>query len=473
MPQAAAETTLWKPNPGPQTQALKSGALEVLFGGSAGGGKSDLLAVNPLRHHQHPQFQACLFRRTFKELEDLIERCAELYLPFGATYNEQKHRFRFPSGARVRMSHLQHEKDVEQHKSNAYQLIEFDELTSFELFQYRYMFSRLRSAHGIPKRMRSGTNPEPNWVRDRFAPWVDDREEYDGPKAESGQVLYFTTDQDGNDVWVPKGTQHALSRCFIRADLEDNPVLLRNDPDYVARLMALDPVQRARLLEGNWSVEYAAGLMFQRAWFRSCEAVPQHAIRVRFWDTAGTEEKFESKRSFEPQATNDPDYTVGLLLVWPGPGMPFYVEDVIRERLRPGGVFRLIEQTAKLDAQTYPHVTVGIEQTPGPDGIKTVEDVMHMLRGMHVVPFRPSTNKIQRALAPSAQSEAGNVFVKRAPWNAAFFAELDAFPKGKHKDQVDAFSGALRVMVDSFPQEFIDQFFGFMGSRFDNLPAVR
>ena len=42
------DTATWRPNPGPQTQFLASSAYEVLFGGAAGGAKTESLIVSPL-----------------------------------------------------------------------------------------------------------------------------------------------------------------------------------------------------------------------------------------------------------------------------------------------------------------------------------------------------------------------------------------------------------------------------------------
>jgi hypothetical protein len=88
-------------------------------------------------------------------------------------------------------------------------------------------------------------------VRDLLAPWVDP--EYDGPRAASGEPRWFV--RDGGEIrFVPRGTPDAKSLTFIRSSVYDNPALLEKDPGYVATLKALPPVERARLLDGDWSV---------------------------------------------------------------------------------------------------------------------------------------------------------------------------------------------------------------------------
>ena len=70
---------LFKPNEGPQTEFLAASEREVLYGGSAGGGKSYAMLADPLRYMGHPQFSGLLLRHTTEELRDLIYKSQELY----------------------------------------------------------------------------------------------------------------------------------------------------------------------------------------------------------------------------------------------------------------------------------------------------------------------------------------------------------------------------------------------------------
>lgn len=434
---------LWQPNPGPQERALSSRAFELLFGGSAGGGKSEFLLMGPLRYVTHPHFEALLLRRTFKELEkSLIGRAWKYYPHLGARYSQQRHCWVFPSGAKIWFSHLEHEHDVHDHQSAEYQYVGFDELPTFTEFQYRYMISRLRGAHGIPIELRATANPEPNWVKRRWAPWVDRSPDYHGERVRSGEVLWYVTDEDnGTEAWVPRGTRDALSRSFIRASIDDNPHIAVNDPQYRVRLAALDPVQRARLRDGDWSAVYAAGKMFKRAWFEIVDSVPLRASRVRWWDRAATEEGED----------NDPDWTVGLLLAYAGEG-DFFVEDVIRFRGGPGEVERRILETAELDAQKYPGLLVALPEDPGQAGKFEASYYVGKLARYNVKTFRETGSKIVRASPASAQAEPrngakyGRIKLLRARWNDALLYELEQFPDGQFDDQVDGLSGAYQAV---------------------------
>ena len=70
---------VFKPNEGPQTEFLAAPEREVLYGGSAGGGKSYAMLADPLRYMGHPSFSGLLLRHTTEELRELIFKSQELY----------------------------------------------------------------------------------------------------------------------------------------------------------------------------------------------------------------------------------------------------------------------------------------------------------------------------------------------------------------------------------------------------------
>jgi len=221
----------WCPHPGAQTEFCSRGEFEVLFGGAAGPGKTDCLIMEALRHIDKPEYSALLLRRTFPQLQEIIDRCHAHYPSLGGIYRATEHRWYFPSGAVINLGHMQHEQDKYNYQGKQYHFVGFDELTQFTETQYTYLFSRARSTNpDIPPRIRCTTNPGGVghvFVKERFIDIAPYSQTYIDPET-------------------------GLSRVFIPAKHEDNPSLFENDPDYVNRLKMLTPIERMRLLEGIW-----------------------------------------------------------------------------------------------------------------------------------------------------------------------------------------------------------------------------
>jgi hypothetical protein len=223
----------WYPHPGPQITFCKSGEFEVLFGGAAGPGKTDCLIMEATRHVKFPDYRGIIFRRTYPQLQEIIDRCWKWYPKLGGEYRAGEHRWTFPSGAKIALSHMQHEQNKYDHQGKEYHFVGFDELTQFLESQYLYLHSRIRTTNPeIPKRVRATTNPGGighMWTKKRF---VD--------IAKPGQV------------YIDPHT--GFSRRFIPAKVTDNPTLIDNDPLYVAQLEALPEIEKMRLLHGVWDV---------------------------------------------------------------------------------------------------------------------------------------------------------------------------------------------------------------------------
>lgn len=372
---------------------------EAFYGGAAGGGKSDALLMAGLQYADTPGYAAIIFRRTYSDLAlpgALMDRAQEWLGGSDCHWNGSEKIWTFPSGASLSFGYMDGALDHFRYQSSEFQFCGFDELTQFRETQYRYMFSRLRRLAGsdIPIRMRGASNPGGighDWVKQRF---ITERLREDYPQG----------------------------RPFIPAKLGDNPFLDREV--YTRTLQNLDPVTKAQLLNGDWSVRPAGGL-FRREWFRFIESRPVDLRWVRYWDLASTED--------------GGDWTAGCLLSRDRAGM-YYLGDMRRMQGRPAKVEALIKQTAQLDG---PETPVYIEQEPGASGKAVIDSYIRLLAGYVVRPQRPTGDKLLRAGPVSSQAEGGNVTLVRGNWNGDFLDELEAFPQGSHDDQVDALSGAF------------------------------
>lgn len=257
----------WAPQAGPQTEAYNSEAFETLYGGAAGGGKSDLLlGLALLRHHS-----VLLLRRTYLQLEDsLIKRSKEFYR--GLRYNGSQYVWRGDSGQHIRFGHLERDDSVYEYQSAQFDMIGFDELTQFTRPQYEYMLSRARTTRGGQRvRIVACTNPggEGNdWVMERWAPWLD--ETHPNP-ARSGEVRYFRRADGDREVETTRDDPRALGRTFIAARLTDNRYI---DADYELRLSLMPDPFRSQLRDGSWTAGLVddAYQVIPRAWVKAAQA---------------------------------------------------------------------------------------------------------------------------------------------------------------------------------------------------------
>jgi len=390
---------------------LRTNALEGLFGGAAGGGKSSALLMSAMQYLDVPGYSAILFRRTFADLSlpgALMDRFRSWISGFDEVHwNSNTYVATFPSGARISFGYLNNQNDYLRYKGSEFQFIGMDEVTEIRENDYRYLFSRLRRPSSgplskIPLRMRAASNPAPNWVRQRF---------------------------------IVEGM--STGRVFVPSKLTDNPGI--DAYSYRQALASLDPIERRRLEEGDWWAT-TLGTMFDRTSFVVIDSneVPKvgpTARACRFWDHAAT----------EPSSSNpDPDWTVGTLMLFEN-GIA-YVLDVKRARVKGEKVEQLIAQTA---AEDGPAVAVRMEQEPGSSGKALVDQYSrYVLPGYDFMRIRSTGDKITRARPFAAAAVNGNVRLVRAPWLSDWMDEMSSFPEAaNHDDQVDSVVGAYTFLA--------------------------
>lgn len=275
-----------RPQPGPQELFLSTPADIAIYGGAAGGGKSWALLLEPLRHvTTNKEFSAVFFRRNATQVKNpggLWDESLKVYSVAGGEPVSHVLQWDFPNGGLVKFAHLEHETTVLSWQGAQIPLICFDELTHFSESQFFYMLSRNRSLCGVKPYIRATTNPDADsWVATFIAWWIDQRTGFPIPER-AGVLRWFIR---VNDQLIWADTPDELTRqygddvrpksaTFIPASIHDNQKLMLADPGYMANLMALDSVQRERLLGGNWKVRPSAERMFAEAWLKYLDIRP-------------------------------------------------------------------------------------------------------------------------------------------------------------------------------------------------------
>lgn len=432
-------------------------AREAMYGGAAGGGKSDAILMAALQYTDVPGYSALILRRTWPDLNApgaILDRANTWFAGTRAHKRDGGRVWEFPTTdangnpanpARISFGYLNYDKDKYKFQSAEYQFVGFDELTQFDEGMYTYLFSRIRrpqlaclscnesvSRYGnrwkhsnsgnkcdnlfpdpkvlqqypaapdglsifqVPLRMRSATNPGGRgheWVRNRFV---------DPSKREETAV-------------------------FIPALLSDNPSL--DQASYEENLQHLSPTDRERLLAGDWDVT-EQGEMFERWWFKTMKPMPLPGRTVRFWDNAAT--------------ANGGDWTVGTKVRLTDDGR-WIIEDVVRGQWSSLQKEQVIRATAQKDGSATP---IRMEQEPGSAGVDVIDNYRRkVLVGYAFDGIRSSGGKDERAMPMASAAEAGNVYLFDAPWNKAWLDEFNVFPKGNNDDQVDSACGALNYLA--------------------------
>ena len=266
----------WLPTPGPQLDAFLSPADLLLYGGAAGGGKTDLGCGLALTEHA----RTVVFRSQANHLEGFWERLLRL-CPNPSTKNANLKKLTTTDGRMIECGHLDTPGSESGWQGRDHDLIFVDEAAQLNPYRVNFVLGWLRSAQGHRCRAVLASNPpiggEGVYLLEWFAPWLDPL--YPNP-ARPGEIRYGITIGDASQLrtlWTngpepifvhpdktwrlatPEEIAHKpaldevgkpLSRTFIPARLDDNPYL--RDTNYRAQLNSMPEPLRSQLLKGDF-----------------------------------------------------------------------------------------------------------------------------------------------------------------------------------------------------------------------------
>lgn len=277
----------WLPQPGPQTEAYYSEADETLYGGAAGGGKTDVLIGLATTAH----YRSLIFRSQAKDLDGLWGRLEEVSGDLIEKNDTVKKAMRLTDGRTIEGGHLEKPGSEKAWQGRPHDLIGFDEAAQLDEHKVLFVLRWLRSVQpNVRCRAVFATNPPmPEfrdgtivdtgtgaWLKEWFAPWLDPAH---AQPAKSGELRWCFQRASGDrteTVWVagpgwydidtgepyegvvdpdnaPNNLAAAKSRTFIRSLLKDNAFL--RGTGYAARLSGTPEPLRSMLLNGDFNVK--------------------------------------------------------------------------------------------------------------------------------------------------------------------------------------------------------------------------
>lgn len=235
----------WQPATPAQKAALDSEADILFFGGSAGSLKTATMLIDAAQEHRNPNLRGIIFRSSFQEMTDIIDKTRQMYPPMGGTFvGGPKYTWTFKSGATIRFAYMKTDDDVWKYLGPRYSFIGFDESTLHTEKQVRNILGRLSSTDKTLRlRMRLASNPGnvgASWHQKLFLRGhcpVHDPDQCALP----GRLYWDRTWSDGEPI--------PFSVAFIPGKLSDHNLL---DEGYDRRLGMMDAASADAMRLGCW-----------------------------------------------------------------------------------------------------------------------------------------------------------------------------------------------------------------------------
>lgn len=193
------------PLPGPQTEAYLSDADVLLYGGSAGSGKSFLTVGLASQEHT----RSIIFRRESSQTDGLQEAGRQI-IGDSARFNGTDLEWSWPNGRSLKLAGMQQAGDWAKHAGRERDLFAFDEAGEFLEAQVSSLMAWNRGPEGQRCRIVFASNPPRStdglWMIKWFAPWLD--KQFPNP-ANPGELRWAAMVK-GAPVWVEGPGEHVI-----------------------------------------------------------------------------------------------------------------------------------------------------------------------------------------------------------------------------------------------------------------------
>lgn len=225
-----------------------------------------------IRCMQYPGFKVLILRRTMPDLQKSHLRYIDAEMKLLGRevgyYRESTHDVKFANGSFIQFSQCEQMKDVANYLSSEWDLIFFDELSTFPLEMFLMICAACRSPEDAPYRalVRAGSNTlgiGAKWMKAWFIDKNVDPVEYEDYDPADFEMQFSTLDQNH----------------------------YANKADYEKRLKVLPPHVKAAWLRGEFVIE---GAYFTNFKYQDDEELPWHVVdSLPTWkDSAGNYQYF-------------------------------------------------------------------------------------------------------------------------------------------------------------------------------------
>jgi hypothetical protein len=239
------ENPVWWPISSPQLSAMHSKAQILLYGGASGGGKTDFLVADAMQEYENPNLRAILIRKSFKEMNQIMDRCKAIYQPFGAFYRTVEDSWIFPSGARIRLGYMANDASITRYQGNPFSYLGIDESTLLPENQFRDILPWLASTDpSLFPRARLCTNPGNIGAAWHLKVFLRDKCPVHFPKESVDPGAIYAGSR-----WMADSELVRKTVSFIPATAEDNPLY---GEDKLESLESQNVERRQQLKEGCW-----------------------------------------------------------------------------------------------------------------------------------------------------------------------------------------------------------------------------